>query len=102
MVDERKERIRTHPGKILERELKAREISANAFALALRVPANRITAILKGERKISPETALRLAQYFGEGQDARFWLTLQANHDLSLERAAKGARIASEVIPAST
>ncbi|MBV9112758.1 MAG: addiction module antidote protein, HigA family, partial [Hyphomicrobiales bacterium] len=48
-----------HPGRILKRELAARDLSANRLALALRVPSGRITEILNGKRGISPETALR-------------------------------------------
>lgn len=54
-----------HPGRILKRELAARGLSANALALALRVPSGRITAILNGKRAVTPETALRLGRYFG-------------------------------------
>ena len=50
-----------HPGRILRRELAARELSANRLALLLRVPSGRISDILNGKRGISPETALRLA-----------------------------------------
>ena len=50
-----------HPGRILKREMKARALSANKLALALRVPSGRITQILNGKRGISAETALRLA-----------------------------------------
>jgi addiction module HigA family antidote len=54
-----------HPGRILRRELESREMSANALALALRTPSGRIVDILNGKRGISPETALRLARFFG-------------------------------------
>jgi len=52
-----------HPGRILKRELVARELSANKLALALRVPSGRITSILNGKRAITPETALILKLY---------------------------------------
>ena len=48
--------IRVHPGQILADEMRARALSANALALKLRVPANRITEIINGKRSISPET----------------------------------------------
>ncbi len=51
-----------HPGEILRDELDARGLSANALALKLRVPANRLTEILNGKRGVSPETALRLSR----------------------------------------
>ena len=64
-----------HPGRVLKRELAARNLSANRLALALRVPSDRITEILNGKRGISPETALRLGRFFGNS--ARFWLNLE-------------------------
>ncbi len=87
-----------HPGRILRRELAARELSANKLALALRVPSGRITGILNGKRGISPETALRLACYFGNGP--RFWLNLQSRFDLAVVERDLGARIEAEVIGA--
>ena len=68
-----KNRIINHPGQILNEEfLKPLNLSANALALALRVPANRITGIINGERAISADTALRLARYFGTTPE--FWI----------------------------
>ena len=61
-----KNRIVNHPGEVLAEEfLKPLNLSAHALALALRVPANRITGIIKGQRAVSADTALRLARYFG-------------------------------------
>ena len=54
-----------HPGEILRDELQALDLSANALSQALDVPVNRITAILNGQRGVTPDTALRLARYFG-------------------------------------
>jgi antitoxin HigA-1 len=84
-----------HPGRSLASELAARELSANALALRLRVPSNRITEIIRGERSISAETALRLGRYFGTG--AAFWINLQAQYDLALAEREFGAQIAKEV-----
>ncbi len=84
-----------HPGRILRRELKARELSANALARALRVPSGRIVDILNGKRRISAETALRLGRYFGN--DALFWLNLQAQYDLATAMRDVGKRVAREV-----
>jgi addiction module HigA family antidote len=84
-----------HPGRILRRELKARELSANALARALRVPSGRIVDILNGKRSISAETALRLGRHFGN--DAMFWINLQAQYDLAVAERAIGRRIAREV-----
>jgi addiction module HigA family antidote len=88
-----------HPGKILKDEIEARGLSANALALALRTPSGRITDILNGRRGVSPETALRLARYFGNS--ARFWLNLQTAYELAVAEAKLGERIASEVSPAA-
>jgi addiction module HigA family antidote len=84
-----------HPGRTLARELDARGLTANALALKLRVPANRLTEILRGQRAISAETALRLGRYFGTG--AVFWMTLQGNYDLALAEQELGDRINQEV-----
>jgi addiction module HigA family antidote len=85
-----------HPGRILKRELKARELSANKLALALRVPSGRITDILNERRGISADTALRLARYFGTS--AQFWMNLQTRYDLAKTEQDHGASIAAEVI----
>jgi antitoxin HigA-1 len=87
-----------HPGRILKRELEARSLSANALAIALRTPSGRVTDILNGKRGVSPETAMRLARYFGNS--ARFWLNLQTAYELAVAEAELGERILSEVTPA--
>ncbi len=84
-----------HPGEILAEELEARDMSANALALKMRVPANRITEIINGKRSVSPETALRLGKALGTGPD--LWVTLQAKYDLQEARKAVGAVIEREV-----
>ncbi len=84
-----------HPGRILRRELKARELSANALSRALRVPSGRIVDILNGKRRISAETALRLGRYFGN--DALFWINLRAQYDLAVAMRDVGERVAREV-----
>ena len=86
-----------HPGRILRRELNARDLSANRLAIALRLPSGRITDILNGKRGISPDTALRLGRYFGNS--ARFWLNLQTAYELALAEKELGAKIVSEVNP---
>ena len=88
-----------HPGRILRRELEARGLSANKLALALRVPSGRITGILNAKRGISPETALRLARYFGNS--AQFWMNLQARFDLAVAERDLGERVAAEVSAAT-
>jgi addiction module HigA family antidote len=87
--------IPVHPGRILKRELSARELSANGLALALRVPSGRITGILNGQRAVSPDTALRLGRYFGNSP--RFWANLQTAYDLAVADRETGERISVEV-----
>ena len=88
-------RISTHPGKVLRAELEERSMSANQLALAIRVPANRITAILRGERSVSAETAVRLGRYLKTG--AAFWMNLQTAHDISVIETEQGKAIAAEI-----
>jgi addiction module HigA family antidote len=88
-----------HPGELLRDELEARGLSAHALSLAVRLPASRISQILRGQRAITPETALRLARYFGGS--AAIWLRLQMAYDLSCAEAELADRIASEVPPAA-
>ena len=87
--------VPVHPGRVLKRELAARELSANKLALALHVPSGRITSILNGKRAITPETALRLGRYFGNS--AQFWMNLQTRYDLIKTESELGERIDSEV-----
>ena len=79
------------PGEVLREQLEDLGMSANALAAALHVPANRISAILKAERELTPDTALRLERFFGTS--AQFWLNLQMAYDLrkaELELAKAG------------
>ena len=92
-------RLRTHPGRLLRAELDARGLSANQLALSIRVPANRITAILRGDRSITPETAVGLGRYLGTG--AVFWMNLQIQYDISLVEPTKGELIDRELAGAS-
>jgi len=70
------------PGEILQEQLDALQLSAAAFARELHVPTNRITGILNEERALTPDTALRLEQFFGTS--AQIWMNLQADYDLRL------------------
>jgi len=80
-------RIRTHPGEVLREEyLVPLGLTARALAKALGVPPNRVTEIIRGERDVTADTAIRLARYFRT--DPRFWLNLQAAHDISTAQAA--------------
>ena len=79
------QRVTTHPGQMLREEfLVPLGLSQNALALRIRVPATRIGDIVKGKRAITPDTALRLARFFGNSPE--FWLNLQQMHDLSKAR----------------
>ncbi len=81
-----------HPGRVLQHDfLDPLHLTANALALALRVPANRITAILAGRRAITAETALRLACHLGTSPG--FWLNLRKGRELELAEREEGARI---------
>ncbi|MGH6983147.1 MAG: HigA family addiction module antitoxin [Stellaceae bacterium] len=91
-------RVTTHPGTILQEEfLLPLGVSANALATELRVAANRIGAIIKGERAVTADTAMRLGRYFGTS--AEFWLNLQTMYDLSKAAADKGGKITKDVRP---
>jgi addiction module HigA family antidote len=87
-----------HPGDVLRHDfLEPLGLSAHALALALRVPANRITMILAGERAVTAETALRLARHFATSPS--FWLNLQKAYELEVAERTAGARIRAEVVP---
>jgi addiction module HigA family antidote len=80
-----------HPGEHLAEELKALEMSAAALARQIKVPTNRITEILNGQRGITGDTALRLSQFFGTS--AEFWLNLQKLYELRLAERKAGRAI---------
>jgi addiction module HigA family antidote len=85
-----------HPGEILFEEFpKPMNLSQNKIALAIRVPARRINEIVLGKRRISADTALRLAKYFGNS--AQFWLGLQMDYDLDITADQIGDIINKEV-----
>ena len=85
-----------HPGEVLLEEfLKPMNLSQNQVALALRVPARRINEIVNGKRRITADTALRLARYFD--MSPRFWLGLQMDYDLDTAEDAMGNRLVKEV-----
>ena len=85
-----------HPGEILREEyLAPMGMSVHALAQALRVPATRLHEIVKERRSITPDTALRLARYFGTSE--RFWLNLQSRYDLEVEKDRLGERLEREV-----
>ena len=88
--------VTTHPGEMLRKEfLTPLGISQNALALKIRVPATRIGEIIHGKRSITPDTALRLARFFGNSPE--FWLNLQQMHDLSKARLELSKTIEHDV-----
>jgi addiction module HigA family antidote len=85
-----------HPGEILREEfMLPNGITANALALALRVPATRISEIARERRSITAETAFRLAIYFGTSVE--LWINLQTSYELALVEHETLARIKKEV-----
>jgi len=85
-----------HPGEILREEMETLGFSANVFAKKLHVPTNRITSILKGQRSITADTALRLARFFKTTPE--FWLNLQISYDLKIATVLHGKDIEKEVM----
>src|SRR5438874_13592442 len=82
-----------HPGEHLAEELEALEMSAAELARQLKVPTNRVTGILNGQRAVTGDTALRLGHFFGTSPE--FWLNLQSLYELRLaeQKAGKSIRI---------
>ena len=89
-----------HPGEILAEELEDLGMSASALAKALDVPTNRITAILKGQRGMTANTALRLSRYFGT--TPQLWLNLQKTFELRMAEIESGDEIKERVQPRQT
>lgn len=89
-----------HPGEILRTEfLDEMNLSQYKLAVDTGIPHSRVTAIIKGRRAITPDTALRLSRYFGTS--AEFWLGLQKEFELRKAREELGATIDKEVVPLS-
>lgn len=82
-----------HPGETLREDLDALGMSAAELARQVRVPVNRITAILNGQRSVTGDTALRLGRFFGTSGE--FWLNLQKLYELRLAEAERGQEIAA-------
>ena len=80
-----------HPGEHLAEQLEALKMSAAELARQLKVPTNRITHILNGQRAITGDTALRLGHFFGTS--AEFWLNLQKLYELRVAERESGADI---------
>ena len=87
-----------HPGEILLEEfLKPLGISQNRLARSLAVPPRRVNEIVLGKRAITPDTALRLARFFGTTE--RFWLGLQTDYDLEEVTRRQGESVQRQVVP---
>jgi len=77
-----------HPGEVLLYEfLEPLEISAYRLSKDLKIPQTRVSQIIKGNRRITADSALRLSKYFGTS--AKFWLGLQDDYDIEEERVSK-------------
>ncbi len=88
-----------HPGDVLRDLLNEAGLTVNALAMALRVPANRIGGIAKGQRGITADTALRLGRYFGTS--AQMWMNLQAKYELEIAEDTLRREVEREVLPRS-
>ena len=86
-------RLAIHPGEHLAEELKALDMSAAELARQLKVPTNRVTGILNGQRAVTGDTALRLGHFFGTSPE--FWLNLQSLYELRLAEQQAGKAIRS-------
>ncbi|MBF0594028.1 MAG: HigA family addiction module antidote protein [Candidatus Omnitrophica bacterium] len=85
-----------HPGDVLSEDfLKPLAISQNQIARDLKVPPRRINEIILKKRRVTADTALRLAKYFKTSP--QFWLNLQSSYDLDIEIEEVGAKISREV-----
>jgi addiction module HigA family antidote len=85
-----------HPGEILLEEfLRPMKLSQNKLGRELGVPPRRINEIVQGKRRVTADTALRLARYFG--MSAQFWLGLQMDYDLDVEKDRLGDCLKTEV-----
>ena len=92
----KKKMLPLHPGEILLEEfLKPMGLSQNRLALDIRVPARRINEIVLGKRRISADTALRLAKYFK--MSPQFWLGLQIDFDLDVAEDKLADRLDKEI-----
>jgi addiction module HigA family antidote len=89
-----------HPGEFLADELEALNMSGAQLAAALHVPPNRIYQILKGQRALTADTALRLSQWLGTS--AEMWLNLQKLYELRLAERQAGKEIKRTIVRRQT
>ena len=87
-------RMAIHPGEVLADDLQALQMSAAELSRQIKVPTNRITGILNGQRAVTGDTALRLGHFFGTS--AEFWLNLQKLYELRLAEAKAGTEVKSQ------
>ncbi|MFY7962346.1 MAG: HigA family addiction module antitoxin [Elsteraceae bacterium] len=81
-----------HPGEILADELAELGVTPTELARQINVPPNRVTQLIKGQRGVTGDTALRLGHWFGAS--AQFWLNLQSAYDIRIAEQTAGAEIA--------
>ena len=87
-----RERPPIHPGEVLKTDfLQDMHITAYRLAKDIGIPRSRLTAILKGERAITPDTAVRLSRYFG--LSGRYWINMQARYDYEMTRSRLEAEL---------
>jgi antitoxin HigA-1 len=86
-----------HPGIYLKELLEELRLSQYRLAREIRVPAMRISHVVRGKRPVTAELALRLGHYFG--QNPRYWLNLQSRYDMDIAEDRLGGRVAREVRP---
>lgn len=87
-----RERPPIHPGEVLKADfLQDMNITPYQLAKDIGIPRSRLTAILKGERAITPDTAVRLSRYFG--LSGRYWINMQARYDYEIVRTKLAAEL---------
>ena len=86
-----------HPGEVLREELEELNMSTSALAAELDVPPNRITEVVKCERSVTADTALRLARYLGTTPE--FWMNLQKTYELRMAGIKAGKEISKRIKP---
>ena len=87
-----------HPGEVLREDyLKPLDMSANALAKALKVPASRVNDIVLERRGVTVDSAMRLVRYFGG--DVQTWMNLQTAYDIKVAQKTLGKRVKKEIEP---
>lgn len=86
-----------HPGELLADELQELHLSANQLGAYLKVPGNRISQVIKGQRAITADTARRLAQFFGT--TPQYWMNLQTIYEIDRDRQEQGKEDEIRSIP---